>query len=824
MGSQALAVHLLQGVTLMICMGKTILFQCSTVLLVCMIGLHAGAQDGVTDSVGTKYRFLEGGRFIQGTTGGERALARAFPLSTAGQFFGNAEEPAHVTWVTTPFLIAQTEVTVFQFRQFVEATGYQTSAEKDDTQMVGWDPTPEEKPLYQSYDFLRDAKFSWRSPGFPQQENHPVVGVSFADAKAYCDWLSQRDGVRYRLPTEAEWEFACRAGTSTWFSFGDVARGVAHQYGNLGNVELEKHRKHAAERQWLMDWDNVPSDGFVFTAPVGHYQPNAFELHDMHGNVWEWCEDLWLDTIYKDYERPRYNEPCGVAVNPVNTDRPQTSTNDFHVIRGGSWYNGDLICRSANRAYWDGDDAACYVGFRLVREVEPSVSSVARDLYEAEQAATAKITAAGGHLYSSGGIDIEVRFDGDAFDVGALEALTQVSDLRGLQVRWRNREQPLTQPMFDAISRLSSLQSLEISSTFDADAIDLSALSRLPNLMTLKFPRNAPLADRHLHMLAGLTTLREFQCFGVNGGLTDDGLSALSANRQLEVLHAEENLATGSFLRHFAGCPLRSLRMTAPYNAAGNCRDEYVALLRQFPSLQSLAISRQPQLTNESLSVLGQLSDLRELTIEDCSRLSDSGYTALASLQKLQRLDVIDSGAGDQMATSIGAIPRIRVVRIATESLGDQGVAQLAQAFSIEELQLRCDRVSDRGVSFLGRINRLRKLQIASSQVTGRGLGPVCSLPALRDLTLMTPALTDVAFSYLSDAHSILKLSLAVRGYRPPAALTDEGLMQMNKAVWLKEFWLPRNDTGISEKQIEALKDLLPDTNVIPYTVEWSES
>ena len=170
-------------------------------------------QETVTDSVGTKFRLITGGRFIQGTTGGERRLQQAFPLSTAGQFFGNAEEPAHVTWITRPFYMAETEVTVAQFRAFVEATNYETSAEQGDATMAGWQPSPQDTPLYQSRDFVRDRKFTWKNPGFAQTDGHPVVGISWVDAKAYCEWLTRKDGVSYRLPTEAEWELTCRAGT-----------------------------------------------------------------------------------------------------------------------------------------------------------------------------------------------------------------------------------------------------------------------------------------------------------------------------------------------------------------------------------------------------------------------------------------------------------------------------------------------------------------------------------------------------------------------------------------------------------------------------------
>ncbi len=313
----------------------------------------SNAEDTTSDSLGTRFRLLEGGRFIQGTSGGERALKKAFPLSTAGQFYGNAEEPAHVTWITKPFYIAETEVTVNQFAEFVKATGYETSAERQQTEVVGWEPTPDDKPLYQSHDFLRDAKFSWKNPGFSQKSDHPVVGVSWEDAKAYCEWLSEKDGVPYRLPTEAEWEFACRAGTSTWFSFGDRAKGVVHRHGNLGNVELERHRKHAAERQWLLDFENDPEDGYVFTAPVRSYEANPFGLHDMHGNVWEWCEDLWLDTVY--------SERTEVTSDPLG---PETGSR--RVVRGGSFNLSNYLCRCSSRSSRNPDLRGNFIGFRIV--------------------------------------------------------------------------------------------------------------------------------------------------------------------------------------------------------------------------------------------------------------------------------------------------------------------------------------------------------------------------------------------------------------------------------------------------------------------------
>ncbi|MGI9472679.1 MAG: SUMF1/EgtB/PvdO family nonheme iron enzyme, partial [Rubripirellula sp.] len=571
-------------------------------------------------------RFIAGGRFIQGTNGGERALQKAFPYSTAGQNFGNAEGPAHVTWVTQPFWISETEITVGQFRKFVQHSDYQTSAERGLTEMVGWDPTPEDQPLYESHDFQRSDSFSWKRPGFPQSDDHPVVGVSWNDAKAYCDWLGKQEGVTYRLPTEAEWELACRAGTSTWFSFGDRARGVVHEHANFGNVELEKHRKHAAERQWLLDWEHDPEDGFVFTSPVGNFKPNPWGLHDMHGNVWEWCEDLWLDTVYKDYTRPRFDRPNGAAVDPVNSDRPQTPVNDFHIIRGGCWYNGDLICRAANRTYWDADDAACYVGFRIARTANPDTDKNARAAYKSELAAIEAIEAAGGSLYSSDGIEIEVRLEGEAVDPNVFKHLALLPDLRRLRLHWRDREIQLPQSAVDAIAELVGLHSLEFRNGLGIEKLDLSVLTQLENLRELRFPRDASLTDHHLASLASFRSLEEFQCFGTSGGLTDAGLVHLANNRHLRMLLVWESDITGRSLIEFHGCPLETIACTAPFDRVGSMTDAGIEQIRVFSNLQSLKLDGQSQLRSASMKIIGELRALRELSMQRCLGISDQDF------------------------------------------------------------------------------------------------------------------------------------------------------------------------------------------------------
>ncbi|MCB1228630.1 MAG: SUMF1/EgtB/PvdO family nonheme iron enzyme [Verrucomicrobiae bacterium] len=789
-----------------------------------LVSLAEADSETETNSLGMTLRLLEGGRYVCGTDARERGLAQAFPLSVNAQFFGNPETPAHVTWITKPFWIGATEVTVGQWKKFVAETGHVTSAEKNGEGIIGWSPTPEEAPLYQSHDFERKPEFTWKNPGFPQDDSHPVVGVSWEDVQAFLTWLSKKEGVKYRLPTEAEWEFACRAGTDTWFSFGDEPRGQIHQFANLGNVELEKHRKHSVERQWLLDWDTEPADGHVFTAPVGQYQPNDFGLYDMHGNVWEWCADLWLDTYYHHWDWPDRGQPRGIAVDPVNESEPQTEANRFRTIRGGSWYNGPVICRSSNRTYWDEPDAAAYLGFRVVREADPNISTTAREAYEREREALAAVTNSGGELRSADGLTLQVSLEGDPIDLSVLGMLPRVPSIDSLSLGPR-KTTPLTNADLEAIAKATSIRQLDFKGSFDLSEADLSILTRLPTLESVSFSRSTTVSDAELAELSNLKTLKVFRCYGTSGNITDAGLTQLAGNRSLETLEVFETSANGSFLEAFAGCPLRSLSFTSNYQGNPVFGDEQAKALARFPGLTQLFLNGQGLLSELTLLTVGNLTQLEELGLHGCTGFSPSGFGPLGKLAKLRTLNLQATHAGDKALTAIAAVPRLQSLRIGSETaqITDEGFATLTESFSLESLYIENSDATDRGLEYLGRVNRLETLDLGSRKITGTGLGPITRLPELRDLRLRCPELTNVVFEQLARARSLKKLRLVERGWRPPAALSDDGLTAISRATWLTELWLPRNDTGLTEAGMNALKPLMPKTSVIPYTVDWNK-
>jgi formylglycine-generating enzyme required for sulfatase activity len=216
----------------------------------------------VSKATGMKFVRIRPGKFLMGSPKDEKDRSD--------------DEEQHEVEITRPFALGVYAVTRGQFRKFVEDDSYRTEAEKDGKGGYGWDADKNE--------WKQDPKYTWRNPGFEQTDEHPVVEVSWNDAKAFCAWLGRKDGRTYRLPTEAEWEYACRARTTTRFHFGDDEEDLA-RFANLADASLRRATKKG--------WGIKADDGYAFTAPVGRFKANPWGLYDMHGNVWQWCEDYY---------------------------------------------------------------------------------------------------------------------------------------------------------------------------------------------------------------------------------------------------------------------------------------------------------------------------------------------------------------------------------------------------------------------------------------------------------------------------------------------------------------------------------------------------
>lgn len=259
------------------------------------------------------------------------------PDSEVGRF--KNEGPEHRVEIPRPFAIATNVVTRGEYRRFVRAT---RRATPDSCRIYD--------PSFADSDLVRVLGKSWRYPNFAQTDNHPVVCVTWDDARAYIDWLnvqlrgtSKASGASgpYRLPTEAEWEYAARGGTTTAYYWGaEIRRSEA----NYGPDQLPFAPVAKGEDRW------------EYTSPVGAFPPNPFGLYDMAGNVWQITQDCWHDSY---------------AGAPSDGTARAEGKCDERVVRGGSWFKPPTGERSAKRGQGKVVDLKGNheIGFRVVREL-----------------------------------------------------------------------------------------------------------------------------------------------------------------------------------------------------------------------------------------------------------------------------------------------------------------------------------------------------------------------------------------------------------------------------------------------------------------------
>ncbi len=247
------------------------------------------------------------------------------------------EKPVHKVSLSS-FMLSRYEVTVGQFKAFVESSGYKTDAEKNAGAKSGCRTWEEGEWVW------REGR-NWRGPGFDQSDRHPVVCVSWRDSKAYINWLNMQTEGRYRLPSESEWEYAARAGSSDKYSFGNDADQLC-EHGNVADKT-----KSSRNTSWKNKADC--NDGYYFTAPVGTHAVNEFGVNDLHGNVWEWLEDRWHES-YKGA--------------PSDGGAWLSGDSSHRVLRGGAWVDRPAWVRSANRFRDISDYRFSFIGFRLAQD------------------------------------------------------------------------------------------------------------------------------------------------------------------------------------------------------------------------------------------------------------------------------------------------------------------------------------------------------------------------------------------------------------------------------------------------------------------------
>ncbi len=279
---------------------------------------------------------IPAGSATLGSTAEERAASGIVPV------FGDREGPTYKATFAHPYAIGRTEVTRGQYRAFIEATkrpdpaGCGVHEPKGDT----WGPQP---------------GYSWHNPGFDQDDSHPAVCISYDDATAYAAWLTKKTGKAYRLPSDAEWEYAARGGTTTawyWGSAPEQGCAIANLL-SAGTLDKLGRPKSLADRM-------VCSSSRSFTVPVASYPANPFGLYDMAGNAFEWS----ADCNSKD-------NGDGHADGSARTAKDAGVACDRHYLKGGAFHTPFWLTRSAVRGAPIPADLHMFaVGFRVARSLD----------------------------------------------------------------------------------------------------------------------------------------------------------------------------------------------------------------------------------------------------------------------------------------------------------------------------------------------------------------------------------------------------------------------------------------------------------------------
>ena len=247
----------------------------------------------------------------------------------------DSEGPQYLVTIAKPFAIGKYEVTVDEFKAFSKDTG------RDE---------PSACNVYRKGKWKAETGRGWHNPGFEQSGQHPVVCITWKDAKAYIRWLNQVTGNVYRLPSEAEWEYVARGGIVGRNYWDGIAEAQC-EFANGGDKKLIEHYT-----DW--EWSAAPcSDGFVYTSPVGRFGPNDFGVSDMLGNAWEWVEDCWHH---------------GYSGAPADGGAWTEGGNcSFRMARGGSWYFIPRFLRFAYRRKAHSEGRYYHFGFRVAQTIDP---------------------------------------------------------------------------------------------------------------------------------------------------------------------------------------------------------------------------------------------------------------------------------------------------------------------------------------------------------------------------------------------------------------------------------------------------------------------
>jgi len=685
-------------------------------------------------------------------------------------------EPPHEVTLTQGFWMGKHEVTIKDFRKFVDERFYRAHSEKANA-------------LFNSVTNEKIEGKNWRNI-FDEDSNMPVVGVSKGDAYAFCKWLTEREhkagrlseDYKFELPTEAQWEYACRAGTSSRFSFGDDY-GALYHYANYADQSTKFENK-----------DPSHDDGYAQTSPVGSFKPNRWGLYDMHGNVSELCSDLYWKGCQE-----------GEAIDPLG---PVILLRDKSLVRGGSWSLPARDTRSAVRRAVPGMDSYIDVGFRVA--LRRKHTAIMFSLTDANRDWILTISGNRSTIshkrLSSAKISKVIHFP-DRQSLGFPKARIQG------QQRWVDLPAR-------AYGKLEVPENVEIK--LHVDKISIKSDKSLAPLESLKpddlqaieisGERIGGAALKHIAKLTGLQEVK------INGRkIRDSGLRYLSGLTNLERLDLSNTKIRGPGLDFLKKCPrLHSLVLSDT-----KLDDDGLQHLMQFNKLQVLRIDSNEVGDLRPLSAFKELKEL-DLSYTDVTNSELANISTLKNLEFLRLEGTSITGAGLE---HISDLKTLKDLDLRKTKVDDDGLAHLSKLTSLEKLSagemwMTHDGVqdhskkghkgiTDEGLNHLSEMRNLHSLSMGRTGITGKGFSYLTKLKNLKNLYLKDSKLNDAGLAHIAGLKSIEVVDIS--GTR----VTDAGLNHLLNLPNLKK--VVAVSTEVTEK---GAKDFMEQRERVKVDIE----
>jgi sulfatase modifying factor 1 len=695
------------------------------------------------------------------------------------------DELPHDVTLTQGFWLGKREVTVGDFKKFVEATGYRAHSEMANA-------------LYNSVTKERIGGKNWRNI-FGNDLNQPVVGVSKNDAYAFCEWLTGREhkagrlpeDYTFTLPTEAQWEYACRAESSTRFSFGD------------SYDELYRYANYADRNTNVKDRDETHDDGYGYAAPVGSFEPNRWGLYDMHGNV----SELIADTYWRAYQEGEVIDPLGPAV--VRTDSC--------LIRGGGWSSPPKHARSAARLAVPAMDSYCDIGFRVVLRREYTaivycLTGANGDWSLITKGDTSRISH---KQLSSAKISNVIHFP-DRRSLGFPKARIQ-----GKEMRWVDLPVRATGKLEVPEGVEVKLHVPQVNIKSDADLAPLESL-KPDDLQAIELSEGK-MGSAALKHIANLTGLREVQ---INSRrVRDSGLKFLSALPYLERLELGGTKIRGPGLDYLRRCN-RLHYLGLGGTKLDNAGLEHMAKLRQ---LRVLKVGH-TKLGGDDHGYLKPISDLKELRELDLSGTSvtNAELVHLSGLRNLEDLCLAETPITGEGLKHLANVESLRALDLRRTAVGDTGLGHLARLTNLEKLSAgemreislyayedsaeidRDDgnpRITDEGLRHLSEMKNLEILRLSGTNITGKGFSYLTGLKDLRFLGLKDCQLNDAGLAHIAKLKGLEEIDISGN------MVTDSGLAHLLGASNLKR--VVAVGTQVTERAAEDFMKQTKDVEVI---------